>query len=496
MIANLIELCTSAAIIWMFVGVSLGLVFGAVPGLSATLAVVLLIPFTYSMSTEIGLATLIGAYIGGISGGLVSAIMINMPGTPSSVATTFDGFPLAQQGRAGKALGVAVTSSFIGTVASWIVLVLFAPYLSKLALAFSPFEMTMAIIFGLSAVISLSGESIHKGVVSAMLGLVLCLIGIDDASFAKRATFGSPTLSGGIPYMAALIGLFVISEVFNQYEKISEKYIVPKQKIDHVWMTGKEFVESIPNFIRSSLIGIFIGILPGIGGSFANFVTYDQAKKASKDPDSFGKGNIQGVVASECGNNATIGGALIPMVAMGIPGDIVTAALMGGLMLKGAAPGPYFMREHAELADTIFNSVLLSSFLMFILMMLIGIRVFPIILRLPKFVLLPGVMVMTLAGIYNLNYSITELFVGLGMGLVGYILDKFKYPKTPLVITLILGRSFEVYVRRALTMSDGSLAPFVTRPIALVFLLATVAALVVPKISKMVASKKAKKATA
>ena len=475
----------------MVAGVALGLVFGAVPGLSATLAVVLLIPFTYNLSADAGIATLIGAYVGGISGGLVSAIMINMPGTPSSVATTFDGFPMAQQGKAGKALGVGIISSFIGTVMSWIVLVLFAPALSKVALQFGPFEMVGAILFGFTAVVTLSGSSLHKGLVSALLGLSLCLIGNDSLSGALRSTFGLTILMGGIPYLPALIGMFVIAEIFNQFETIHEKYIVPKQKITEVYMTRKELKESVPNFLRSSLIGIFIGILPGIGGTFANFVTYDQAKRASKNPENFGKGNYQGIVASETGNNATIGGALIPMVAMGIPGDMVTAALMGGLMLKGAAPGPLFMREFPALSNTIFNSVLVASFVMLILMLLVGVRVFPTVLRLPKHVLLPAVLVMALAGIYNINYSISEMIVGLVMGLLGYALDKFKYPKTPLVITLILGRTMELNLRRGLMLSQGSLAPLFTRPFSIMFLVFTALALTIPFIQKKRQAKKA-----
>ncbi|MBO4838411.1 MAG: tripartite tricarboxylate transporter permease [Lachnospiraceae bacterium] len=490
MLENLVELLTSDAIIWLIMGVSLGLVFGAIPGLSATLAVVLLIPFTYSLSAETGIATLIGAYVGGISGGLVAAIMINMPGTPSSVATTFDGFPMAKQGRAGKALGVGVISSFFGTLFSWGALVLFAPKLSAITLKFGPYEMVGAILFGLTAVISLSGESLHKGLVSAALGLALCLIGIENGSFAKRATFNNPMLAGGIPYMPALIGMFVISEVLNQFEKIDEKYLVPKQKLKGAYMTLKEFIESLPNMIRSSFVGLLIGILPGIGGSFANFVTYDLAKRSSKHPETFGKGNYQGVVASESGNNATIGGALIPMVCLGIPGDIVTAALMGGLMLKNASPGPYFMREHGDLANTIFNSLLIASLVMLVIMLLIAIRVFAVVLRLPKYVMLPLVLVMALAGIYNINYSIPEMFVGLIMGVFGYMLDKFKYPKTPLVITLILGKSLELYFRRGLVLSSGSLLPFVQRPYSLAFLILTVIALAVPFVSK--ARKKAK----
>lgn len=491
MIDNLFQLLTSSSILWMVAGVALGLVFGAVPGLSATLAVVLLIPFTYNLSADAGIATLIGAYVGGISGGLVSAIMINMPGTPSSVATCFDGFPMAQQGKAGKALGVGIISSFIGTVMSWIVLVLFAPALSKVALQFGPFEMVGAILFGFTAVVTLSGSSLHKGLVSALLGLSLCLIGNDSLSGALRSTFGVTILMGGIPYLPALIGMFVIAEIFNQFETIHEKYIVPKQKITEVYMTRKELKESVPNFLRSSLIGIFIGILPGIGGTFANFVTYDQAKRASKNPESFGKGNYQGIVASETGNNATIGGALIPMVAMGIPGDMVTAALMGGLMLKGAAPGPLFMREFPALSNTIFNSVLVASFVMLILMLLVGVRVFPTVLRLPKHVLLPAVLVMALAGIYNINYSISEMIVGLVMGLLGYALDKFKYPKTPLVITLILGRTMELNLRRGLMLSQGSLAPLFTRPFSIMFLVFTALALTIPFIQKKRQAKKA-----
>lgn len=490
MIESLFSLVTSMSIVYMIGGVVLGLIFGAVPGLSATLAVILLVPFTYTMGVDAGVATLIGAYVGGISGGLVSAIMINMPGTPSSVATTFDGFPLAKQGRAGKALGVAVTSSFIGTLFSWVVLLIAAPVLARVALAFGPFELMAAILFGFTAVITLSGDNMHKGVISAMIGVTLVLIGNDALTGMGRATFDSKFLNNGIPYMPALIGLFVISEIFNQLETITEKFVVPKQKLHECYMTIKELKESFTNFIRSSLIGVFIGILPGIGGSFANFVTYDQAKKASKHPETFGKGNIQGLVASETGNNATIGGALIPMIALGIPGDTVTAALMGGLMLKGIAPGPLFLKEYPEAVSAIFNSVLLSSIIMLVFMLAIGVRVFPLVLRMPKYILLPVVLIMALAGAYNINFTVNDVWVTVLMGVVGYTFDKLRFPKTPIVITMILGRSFEVYLRTALTTSNGSFMPLFTSPYSLFFILATVLSIAVPIITRRIKKSK------
>ena len=480
MFANLLQIVTSTSVLWLTFGVVLGLIFGAIPGLTATLAVILLIPFTYSMDVVTGMATLIGIYVGGISGGLVSAIMINMPGTPSSVATTWDGFPLAKQGKAGKALGVSVTSSFIGTMMSWAALITIAPLLSRVALMFGPMEYTAAMLFGFSAVVALSGDSVGKGAISALIGLALMVIGHDPISAAPRASFGNSVLAGGLSYTPALIGLFVISEILIQMETIEEKYVVPKQELKDTFMTVKELKDSFVNFIRAGLIGIAIGILPGIGATFSNIVCYDQVKKASKDPDSFGKGNIQGLVASETGNNATIGGALIPMLSLGIPGDGVTAALMGGLMIKGITPGPLLVRDHPQVVFSIFNSVLVSSFVMLIFMYAIGLKIFPRLLRLPKYILLPAVLIMCLSGAYNISFSIRDVWVAVFVGFLGYGMDKFEFPKTPVVITMVLGKSFESYFRNGLAYFDGSLLPLVTRPFALFFVILTVFSIAAP----------------
>ncbi len=491
MLESLGSLAASSAMLYLMGGALLGLVFGSIPGLTATLAVVILIPLTYSLDTISGVAMLIGAYMGGISGGFVAAIMLNMPGTPSSITTTFDGFPLAQQGKAGKALGVGNTSNLVGSLIGWFFLLCFAPLLSKVALGFSAFEYTVALLFGFTAVIALSGQSLLKGLIAALLGLTLTLIGYDTLTGMPRATFGSKMLRGGVSYMAVMLGVYVIAEVFAQIEEIVKTFIVPKQQIRDVHMTPQEFRQSLPNFLRSGVLGACIGVLPGIGGAFASFVTYDQAKKASKDPDSFGKGNIQGIVATETGNNAVIGGALIPFVSLGIPGDVVTAALLGGLMIQGINPGPLFTTEHPDVVHVIYNAVLLAAVFCFIFMQLVGIRFFPKALRIPKYILLPVVMIMALVGTYNMNFSVNDVWFAAIFGAVGYLMDKAKVPKSPMVIAMILGTNFETYLRTALSISEGSAAPFFTRPACIVLDLIIAATLVLPVVLKHRKRKKA-----
>ena len=276
-----------------------------------------------------------------------------------------------------------------------------------------------------------------------------------------------------------MIGLFVVSQVLKEMESISQKYLVPKGETGGVVMTMKEFKQSIGNFIRSGMIGVLIGILPGIGGALANFVAYDQAKKADPDPSSFGKGNIQGIVASETSNNAVIGGALIPLLSLGIPGDAVTAVLLGGLQLHGLAPGPLLIVEHPELVYGVFVSFLIATAAMYVIMMLAGRRIFPLILRVQKSYLLPLVLVASLIGSYNLDYSLSDIWTALIFGVLGYLFQKKSYPLTPIVISLVLGKMLEKQLRLGLIQSSGSLLPFVTRPISLLFLVAAVVSIVI-----------------
>ncbi len=451
-------------------GVILGIIFGIIPGLTATLAVILLIPVTYGLDPITGIAVLVGVYIGGISGGLVSAILVGMPGTPSSITTVFDGFPLTKMGEARKALQAGITANLVGTVFGGIFLVAIAPQLASLALKFGPFEYMAVILFGFTTVVSLSGDSIVKGVIVTLFGLVCCTIGMDPVVGTPRSTFGFSALESGISPVPAMIGLFVIAEVFRNLEK-EEVYILdagvkinPKSRFSLA-----EFRASFSNFFRSGLIGVGIGILPGIGGSLANFVAYDQTKKAASDPETFGKGNYQGIVASETANNAVIGGALIPMMALGIPGDVVSAALMGGLQLHGLEPGPMLFAENPTFVCGVYVAFFLSALMMYASMMLAGTRILPRILGIPKKFLLPIVLIASTVGCYNLSYSIGDMWTTLFFGVLGYYLSKYDFPLTPLVISLVLGRMFEKQLRLGLMDSAGSIMPLFTRPLALLF---------------------------
>ncbi len=456
-------------VLWVFIGTLFGLIFGIIPGLTAMLAVIILIPVTYGMDAVTGVSMLIGVYIGGISGGVVAAVLLGMPGTPSSITTAFDGFPLAKQGKAGKALGIGITSNLVGCMIGWFFLVTAAPLIAQFAVNFGPVEYVSVVLFGLTVVVSLSGDSLSKGTLMAIFGLMLSTIGIDPINGMTRNTLNLTFLEGGISFVPALIGLFVVGQVFNELEDVAT-YVIPKTAIGRVTMTWQEIKDSASNFLRSGLIGVFIGILPGVGASLGTFVAYDQAKKASGDPDSFGKGNIQGVVASETSNNAVIGGALIPMLALGIPGDAVTAALLGGLQIHGIEPGPLLGTEHPELIVGVFGYFLISTLCMFLMMMLAGAKIFPLILRAKKSYLLPVVLVTSLIGCYNIGYSVTDVWVSFVFGIIGYFFSKHGYPLVPLVITIVLGGMFEKQLRTAMLLTDGQILPFFTTPLSAVFL--------------------------
>jgi len=471
MIDVVLSTMTLTNLLLIVLGVVWGIIFGMIPGLTATLAVVVLIPATYGLGAVTGISMLIGIYIGGVSGGLVSAILIGMPGTPASITTVFDGFPLAKKGLGQKALGIGITSNLVGSMLGWICLVSMAPEIAKFALKFGPFEYAAIIIFGLTAVISLSGTSMLRGFVMAVFGLLLSTIGLDPTYAMPRNTFGLEFLKSGISPIPAMIGLFVVSQVFVEAEKISVKFLIPKPAKLGRFFSAKEVKASIGNFLRSGVIGILIGILPGIGGALANFIAYDQAKKASKNPETFGEGNIQGIIASETANNASVGGALIPMISLGIPGDAVTAALLGGLMLHGLQPGPLLIRDNPAIVYGIFSSYVIATLAMFAIMM-VGIKIFPAILRIQKSFLLPLVLAAGIVGCYNLQYSLTDVWVAVSFGFFGFVFLKNDFPLTPVVISLVLGKMLEENLRLALLSSETGLLPLFTRPISLIFMLA------------------------
>ncbi len=471
-----------ASIGLMFLGVAVGIVFGSIPGLSAAMAVALFLPMTFSMGPEAGMTLLVSLYIGAISGGLISAILLNIPGTPSSIATCFDGAPMARQGEAGKALGAGIVFSFVGGLISFIALIFIAPPLAQFTLRFSPVEYFAISVFALTMIAALSSGSMIKGLLSGMLGLMFASIGVSPIDGARRFTLGIDALTSGFDLLPYLIGLFAITEVITAAEHFwSDKPVqmIPLKKIRGFGFSWAEFTGQKWNVLRSSAIGLFIGILPGIGGSTSSILSYIAAKKQSKTPEKFGTGHLDGVVASETANNATIGGALIPLLALGIPGDGVTAMMLGGFLIHGLQPGPLLFKSNASFVYGIFAACLVANVIM-LLLEFFGLRIFVKLLKVPKHILLPVIVVMCAVGAFAVNSQIASVQAILLFGLVGYAMVKFGIPVAPAILGFILGPLVETNLRRGLMLTEGSFAEFFTRPIAAFFMVAALLALVVP----------------
>ena len=462
----------------MVAGVAVGIVFGSIPGLSAAMAVALFLPVTFAMESSQAFTLLVALYIGGISGGLISAILINIPGTPSSIATCFDGTPMAKKGEAAKALGVGVVFSFIGGLISFLLLMFIAPSLAQVTLKFSAIEYFGVCIFALSMIAALAGGNMVKGLLSACLGLVISCVGMAPIDGVKRFTFGINELSSGFDILPTLIGIFAIAEVLSFAEEVNKMAKVTKVKqevkIKGFGFSMAEFLSQKWNALRSALIGTGIGILPGIGGSTAGILSYITAKKMSKDPEKFGTGVIDGIVASETSNNAVIGGALIPLLTLGIPGDGVTAMLLGAFMIHGLTPGPLLFTQSADLVYTIFAVCILANVIMLILE-LGGMRIFIKLLSIPKHILLPIVLVLCTVGAFATNNRIFDVQSIILFGILGYLMSKFKLPVAPFILSFILGDLVETNLRRGLMLTKGSFWEFFTHPIAAVFMLIAVA---------------------
>ncbi len=456
----------------IFLGVGLGIIFGAIPGLTATMAVALCLPISYGMGPVMGISLLLGLYIGGVSGGLISAILLKIPGTPSSVATTWDGGPMADRGEAGRALSIGIIYSFIGGMISIFVLMFISPPLARVALKFTPFEYFAIGVFSLTLISSLVSGSIFKALAAAVIGILFAMVGSAPIDAFPRFTFGIRELDAGFNILPVLIGLFAISEILATAEDKGTsvgKNNILSYKTKGLGFTLLEFKNEFFNMIRSAFIGIGIGILPGIGGGTANIVSYLTAKSQAKNKDEYGNGAMGGIVASETSNNAAVGGALVPLLALGIPGDTVTAMLLGGLMIHGLTPGPLLFVQNVEIVYTIFAALLVAHVAM-IIMEFYGLRLFVKLLAIPKHILLPVIMALCVVGAFGLNNRVFDVFAILIFGIVGYVFGKFKFPLTPMILGFILGPMVEVNLRRGLMQSSGSFLPFITRPICIVFL--------------------------
>lgn len=467
------------AYLLMLVGSVLGIFFGAVPGMTSSMGIALVLPVTYSMGIVEGMAILLGIYIGSISGGLITAILFNIPGTPASIATTFDGYPMAMRGEGGKALRIGMFYSFLGGMFSLLVLFYVSPPLAKFALKFGPVEYFSIGILSLTLIASLSGDDLVKGIISAMIGVALTTIGMAPIDSVKRYTFGLGALNGGVQLLPVLIGVYAVLEILKSAEQSDEGYgEIPAFKAKGLGVNWKEFKQQFVNYLRSSVIGTIIGILPGLGATISNILAYSIAKDSSKYPEKFGTGIVDGIVASETANNAVSGGAMVPMLTMGIPGDAGTAMLLAAFMLHGITPGPLLFREHGAVVYAIF-AILIVVNVMTLIIEMYGLKIFLKLLDIPKQFLYPIIIVLATIGAYGLNNRLFDVLCIFIFAVVGYILDKNKFPLAPLVLGFVIGPIIELNLRRGLMSTYGSIVPFFTRPISAVVLIMTLVLLAV-----------------
>jgi len=452
------------------VGVLAGIFVGSIPGLTATMAIALLVPMTFYMEAVNAISLLLAIYVGAMFGGSISAILLGIPGTPAATATRIDGFPMSKQGRAGEAINIAAMASFVGGMVSLIILFSVARPLARFSLNFQSPEYFALAITGLTLCISLSSKNVTKGLVTAFLGLFLATIGLDELVSVERFTFGRLDLFDGLPFIPAMIGFFGFAELLVQAEQIMEQRRVA-QKVTSVLPTWNDFKAILGTSIRGGLIGTMVGAIPGTGGNIAAFLSYDITRRLAEDEekDKFGEGHPQGVAAAESGNNGVTGGAIIPLVTFGIPGDSVTAVLLGSLLIHGLRPGKSLFEQQSSLVNLIFAGMLISN----ILMLFGGIflsRFYAKILSLKDQYLLPIIAVLSIVGAYSIRSSLFDVGLMLACGVIGYLLTKTGYSTVPLVLGIILGPTAEMNFRRALLVSGGSLTIFFTRPISLVLL--------------------------
>ncbi|MBY7731719.1 tripartite tricarboxylate transporter permease [Vibrio splendidus] len=471
------QLFTFDTMMLMAAGTFGGLLAGSVPGFTITMAIVLTLPFTFGMSPIQGLATMISVMVGGLSGGLMSGMLTGIPGTPSSIATTFDGFPLVRKGKPGLALGLGVWASFFGGIFSAVVLVLLAPQLANIGLEFGPWDYFSLVLFALTITASLSNESLVKGLIAGALGLLVACVGTDDLNGVERFTFGTEFLVDGFAFLPVLIGLFAFSQLLGDIsDKNKAKEPLMREtgkatKINHI-AAIRQVLSSWVNLVRSSVIGVFTGILPAAGSSISNVLAYDQAKKASKDKEQFGKGHPDGIIAPEASNNATAGGSLISMMALGIPGDVVTAVMLGALMVHNIVPSPGFISEQPVLANGIFIAFFIAHFFMVALQSLC-LKAFVQVTRVPMYTLASVILLYCSVGVFSLNNLEADIWTLFIFGVVGFVLKGLGFPLAPMILGVVLGHIAEVNFSRALS-TDSDLMVFLSRPWSLFFLVLAV----------------------
>jgi putative tricarboxylic transport membrane protein len=478
--SSFVDLLSPMTLVIVFLASVVGIILGAIPGLSGGLGVALLLPLSFGMDPHVGLAMLIATWVGGTSGAMIGSILLGIPGSPSAIATTFDGYPMTRNGEAVRALGAAIISSFIGTFFSIIIAMFLSRVLADLALKLGPWEYFSLGFCAISLVAALSRESIFHGLAAAGLGLLLSSVGFAPIDGNPRFTFGSLYLSSGIDLISLMLCLFAIKQVVTEFAYGSK----PTPKVDVSSIRGfgvsvADLIGNAANIARSFLIGLWIGFLPGMGAGLSNMVAYAYAKGSSKHPEKFGKGCVDGVFASETSNNASVGGSLIPMVALGIPGDGTTAILLGGLMIHGIQAGPLLFANNPDIVYTLFLTAVISA-VMILVVQFFGMRLFPAILGIPYHYLYPAIIVLCFIGVFvgaGTEFNFTIL---LGFAVIGLAMDWVKLPVSPFLLAFILGPMLESNLRKGFTYTDEGIWPFFTRPISGVLLAIAVLTIVWP----------------
>lgn len=464
-----------------FIGALGGIVLGAIPGMTATMGVALLVPFSFGMDLIPAIGLLLGIYCGGMYGGSISAILIHAPGTPSAAATVLDGYPMTKKGQAGRALSVAMFSSFCGGVIGALIMTFLSPLIADMAMSFGPGEMFMLAIFGLSVIISISGKSITKGLISAFFGMCLCCVGLDPTNGIPRfMTVKQTGLLDGFQFIPALIGMFAVAEVIAGVERIlsgKEHTASSNEKITSVLPDLKTIKQIWPNILSGAVIGTFIGAIPGAGGDIAVFVSYGASKSASKHPELYGTGIPQGVAATESANNGCSGGAMIPLLSLGVPGDAVTAVLLGAFIMKGITPGPMMYVSELSTVYKVFAALMLANLCMLIVGCL-GVRFFAKIVSVEKTILYPIILVISLLGAFSINKNVFDVGVCVAFGVFGWLMNKYEFPLSPILLTLILGPMCEKNFVRFMNIQRGNFWAIFKSPIAMGFLAVAIASIV------------------
>lgn len=480
-------------IVMLVAAIIIGFIGGAIPGISGTMLIVVLLPITYGMAADSAFILLVSIYAITAFSGAISAILLRSPGTPEAVVTTFDGYPMAQQGQAGRALGIAIFCSVVGGVIGTICLITLTPSLAKVALSFSSPEYFALAIMGLTVVASLSGKAINKGIIGVLLGLLLAVIGMDPLTGALRYTFDNVVLTAGIELVPVIIGLFALSEFLKKTSESNTSTVEKIQNVKTKIFEMEVFKKIKGTIARSSIIGLFIGILPGVGATTASMLSYSETIRWSKEneKDSYGKGNPKGVAASETANNAAAMGTLVPLLALGIPGGATAAVLLGAFILHGMQPGPMLFKTNPTLMYTIFAALLIANLSMLVFSKPF-ISVFKRVTNIPYYILGPLIVMFCVVGTFTVRNNFADIVIMFIFGLIGFTLERLNFPVATIILGFVLGGLTESEFRRSIQMSNGDFTIFLTRPICLGLLLFSLFMLFYPIINNYFKRRKMK----